>query len=83
MPEPRTPARAVAEWLLAYRADHELTQTQLAARLGLHAPALAAYEQGMGADVSLLALRGFAEGLGVDLNVTLSADRECDVWSCR
>lgn len=82
MPETRTPARAVAEWLRAYRADNELTQVQLAARIGRQQSYVARLEGGT-VDVQLSTLLNMAQALGVEINITMSADGDCDGWSCR
>src|SRR5262245_47841164 len=42
----QAPARALALRLVQYRADHGLTQTELARRLGLKQPAVARLETG-------------------------------------
>jgi transcriptional regulator with XRE-family HTH domain len=65
-------ANAVAIWLCGYRAEHGLTQEQLAARLGMKQAAVARMELGE-VEPKLSTLLRVANALGVPL--TLQVDR--------
>jgi len=61
-------AREIAIRILAYRADHKLTQEELAAKLGVKQPAVARLEAGEHAP-SILMLRRLAEKLGMEFHI--------------
>jgi transcriptional regulator with XRE-family HTH domain len=65
------PARAMANWLIAYRADHGLTQTALARRLGMSQPAVARLEIGEHLPTLPTPLR-LSEVLGLEILVTMT-----------
>ena len=66
-------ADAVSLWLVKYRADHGLSQADLAARTGLSQPAVARLEAG-DIEPRLSTLLRIARALGVDLLVALEAE---------
>lgn len=68
-------ARAVALWLTSYRAEHGLSQTELARRLGMHQPAVARLETGEDAP-KLETLLKLADVLGVELRVALTPPKK-------
>lgn len=61
---------AVALWLVGYRAEHELTQSQLAALVGMPQPQIARLEEGE-VEPRMSTLRRIAKALGVDLRIDL------------
>jgi transcriptional regulator with XRE-family HTH domain len=65
------PPRAVANRLIAYRADHGLTQTGLARRLGMSQPAVARWEIGEHLP-TLSTLMKLSEVLGLEILVTMT-----------
>ena len=65
-------ARAVAIWLCRYRAEHDLTQEQLAARVGMRQAAIGRFEVGE-TEPRLTTLLRLSASLGVPL--TLEIDR--------
>jgi DNA-binding XRE family transcriptional regulator len=65
------PARAVANWLIAYRADHGLTQTALGRVLGMYQPAIARIEMGEHLP-SLQTLFKLSEALGLEISVAMT-----------
>lgn len=65
------PARAVAHWVIAYRAAHDLTQAQLAAQLGMHQPQIARLESGEHVP-DLATLLRLAGGLGLSISVEIT-----------
>lgn len=69
------PARAVANRLVVYRADHNLSQTALGRLLGLSQPAVARLEA---ADhlPSLDTLVRIAERLGIEITVQIAPPRQ-------
>lgn len=67
-------ARAVAVAVARYRADHGLSQTQLAARLGVKQPAVARLEAGE-TNPSLETLLHLAETLGLQFVVDIGPRR--------
>lgn len=72
------PARAVANRLIAYRAEHGLTQTGLARRLGMSQPAVFRLELGEHLP-TLQTLLKLSEVLGLEILVTMTpADRSPD-----
>jgi transcriptional regulator with XRE-family HTH domain len=66
-------ARAVAAMVVAYRADHGLTQRQLAERLGLTQPAVARIESGEH-NPKTETLMLLAGRLGLDLTIRISPE---------
>jgi DNA-binding XRE family transcriptional regulator len=68
-------SRQVALQLTEYRAQHGLTQTELARRLGMKQPAIARLEAG-DHEPSLTTLYRLAEGLGISFHIDISPDRE-------
>lgn len=66
-------ADAVSVWLVAYRAEHGLSQRALAARVGMKQTAVARLEQG-DVEPKLSTLLRLARALGTPLNVHLAAD---------
>lgn len=65
------PARAVANRLIAYRADHGLTQTGLARRLGMSQPAVFRLELGEHLP-TLQTLRKLSEVLGLEILISMA-----------
>lgn len=63
--------RAVALRLIAYRADNDLSQTRLAAMLGMKQPAVARLEAGE-SDPALATLIRISEALGIEFMVDVS-----------
>jgi DNA-binding XRE family transcriptional regulator len=66
-------ARQVALLLVAYRAEHQLTQTALAQKLGMRQPAVARLEAG-DHNPSFRTLIRLAEALGVEFTLHISKD---------
>jgi DNA-binding XRE family transcriptional regulator len=66
-------ARQVALFLVAYRAEHQLTQTALAQKLGMRQPAVARLEAG-DHNPSFRTLIRLAEALGVEFRLHISKD---------
>lgn len=66
-------ARAVATRLVEYRAEHGLTQTQLARQLGMKQPAVARLEAGEHSP-SLETLVRLASVLGFEFHLDVTAD---------
>jgi transcriptional regulator with XRE-family HTH domain len=66
-------ARDVSIWLLGYRRDHDLTQTELAKRLGWKQPVVARLESGEH-EPSLATLRHLVERLGASARIDIHAD---------
>jgi DNA-binding XRE family transcriptional regulator len=66
-------ARQVALFLVAYRAEHRLTQTALAQKLGMRQPAVARLEAG-DHNPSFRTLVRLAERLGVEFRLHISKD---------
>jgi transcriptional regulator with XRE-family HTH domain len=64
-------ARAVALRLVRYRAEHGLTQTQLAERLGMRQPAIARLEDGEHLP-SIAMLYRLARGLGIEIALDIA-----------
>lgn len=69
------PARAVANRLTAYRADHGLTQTALGRLLGVSQPAIARLEAGEHLP-SLQTLLKLAETLNLEIRVAMTPPRQ-------
>ncbi len=65
------PARAVAVQVVAYRAEHNLTQSALARRLGMKQPAIARLETGEHAP-TLETLERLSWGLGVEFHIDIT-----------
>ena len=65
------PARAVAVQVAAYRAEHNLTQSELARRLGMKQPAIARLEAGEHAP-TLETLERLSRGLGVEFHIDIT-----------
>ena len=66
-------ANAVAIKLIEYRADHNLSQTQLARQLGMHQSAIARLEAG-DHEPSLSTVGRLAKGLGIDFQIIITSD---------
>lgn len=66
-------ARTIAIWLCRYRADHGLTQAELAAKAGMKQSAIARLEAGE-TTPALVTVQRLAKALGVDLVLRVSAD---------
>jgi len=66
-------ARAVASRIVAYRAQHGLSQTALARRLGMKQPAIARLEAG-DHNPSLDTLTRLAQGLGMEFHIDVTAE---------
>ena len=64
-------ANAVAIRVIRYRAEHGLSQTQLARNLGMHQPAIARLESG-DHEPSLSTLGRIAKGLGIEFQIDVS-----------
>lgn len=64
-------ADAVSVWLVGYRAEHGLSQRELAARVGMAQTAIARLEQG-DVEPKLSTLLRLARALGTPLNVHLA-----------
>ena len=61
-------AREIALQVVSYRANHKLTQEELAAKLGMKQPAVARLEAGEHAP-SVVVLRRLAEKLGMEFHI--------------
>jgi len=61
-------AREIALQVVSYRANHKLTQEELAAKLGMKQPAVARLEAGEQAP-SVVVLRRLAEKLGMEFHI--------------
>jgi ribosome-binding protein aMBF1 (putative translation factor) len=66
-------AHAVAMRVIAYRVDHQLSQTELARRLQMHQPAIARLEAG-DHEPSLATLGRLAAGLGLEFHIDVTPD---------
>jgi ribosome-binding protein aMBF1 (putative translation factor) len=66
-------ARAVAVRIVEYRAQHGLSQTALARRLGMKQPAIARLEAG-DHNPSLDTLARLAHGLGMEFHIAITPD---------
>ena len=66
-------ARAVATRVIAYRAEHGITQTELARRLGMKQPAVARLEAGEH-NPSLETLARLSSALGIDFHIHVTPD---------
>ena len=66
-------ANAVAIRVIEYRADHDLSQTQLARQLGMHQSAIARLEAG-DHEPSLSTLARLAKGLGTSFGINITPD---------
>jgi transcriptional regulator with XRE-family HTH domain len=66
-------ASDVSIWLLSYRRDHKLTQTELAAMLGWKQPVIARLESGEH-EPSLATLRHLVAQLGASARIDLHSD---------
>ncbi len=67
-------ANAVAIWVIRYRADHDLSQTQLGRKLGMHQSAVARLEAGdHEPSLSTLARLARELGIGFDIRITPEA----------
>ena len=64
-------ANAVALRLIAYRVEHELTQTELARRVGMKQPAIARLEAGEH-EPSLATLVRISRGLGIAFHIDIT-----------
>jgi len=74
--EELAPARAVAAKVIEYRADHALSQRDLALRLGIPQPQVARIEGGEH-DPSLKTLTRLSSALGLEFNIDIApAERE-------
>lgn len=77
--EAQAPARAVALRLVQYRAEHGLTQTELARRLGLKQPAVARMETGEHAPTIRTLLR-IAEALEIEILLDIKPSSKEHSW---
>lgn len=68
-------ARAVAVKIIEYRADHGLSQRQLAAQLGLPQPQVARLENG-DHDPSQKTLARIAGTLGIEITISITAENQ-------
>ncbi|MEJ7816796.1 MAG: helix-turn-helix transcriptional regulator [Rubrobacter sp.] len=66
-------ARAVANHVIAYRAEHSLTQRQLANRLGMKQPAVARLESGEH-EPTLATLARLSRGLGLEFHIDITPE---------
>lgn len=64
-------ANAVAIRIIRYRAEHGLSQTALARRVGMRQPAIARLEAGEH-EPSLATLARLAQGLGIDFSIDIT-----------
>jgi transcriptional regulator with XRE-family HTH domain len=71
-------ANDVAIRVIRYRAEHGLSQTQLARQLGLHQSAIARLEAG-DHEPSLTTLGRLAKGLGVDFHIDITPDGRAEL----
>ena len=76
------PARAVALRLVAYRAEHGLTQTALGRLLGMPQPAVARLESGEHVP-SLETLIRLAEGLDIEFLIDIKPKGKPTCWVSR
>ena len=68
-------ARQIAIWVIRYRADHDLSQTALARRLGMTQSAVSRLEEG-DHEPRLATLRRLSEVLGMRVNLTIEPPSE-------
>ena len=73
------PARAIALRLVAYRADHGLTQTGLGRRLGMPQPTIARLESGDHVP-SLETLVRLSDALEIEFLVDITPRRTLSAW---
>lgn len=73
-------ANAVAIRVIEYRADHGLSQTQLARQLRMHQSAIARLEAG-DHEPSLSTLARLAKGLGIDFHIDISPEGRIELRS--
>ena len=73
-------ANAVAIRVIEYRADHNLSQTQLARQLRMHQSAIARLEAG-DHEPSLSTLARLAKGLGIDFHIDISPEGHIELRS--
>lgn len=66
-------ARAVATWMVTYRAEHGLSQSALARRLGMQQSAIARLEAGDHIP-SLLTLWRLSQGLGIAFHIEVTPE---------
>lgn len=66
-------ARAIAAQLVAYRAEHELSQSALARQLGMHQPAIARLETGEH-NPSFDTLARLSSALGITFKIEITPD---------
>lgn len=65
-------ARAVANEIVKYRGEHNLTQTQLARQLGMQQSAIARLELGEH-EPSITNLSKLSRGLGINFHIVITA----------
>jgi len=73
-------ANDVAIRIISYRAEHGLSQTQLARQLGLHQSAIARLEAG-DHEPSLATLGRLAKGLGIEFHIDITPDGRVELRS--
>jgi DNA-binding XRE family transcriptional regulator len=66
-------ARAVAIQVAAYRADHDLTQSELARQLGMSQPAIARLESGEHTP-TVQTLQRLSRGFGLDFHLDITPE---------
>ncbi len=77
--ERSAPARAVANRLIAYRGEHNLTQTALARKLGVSQPAVARLEIGEHVP-TLPTLIRIAKALGIEILIDIKPSEHAGLW---
>lgn len=68
-------AREIANWVIKYRADHHLSQTALARRLGMTQSAVSRLEEG-DHEPRIATLRKLSEVLGMRLSLSIEPPAE-------
>jgi transcriptional regulator with XRE-family HTH domain len=77
--EAQAPARALANRLIQYRIDHELTQSELARRIGIRQPAVARLEAGEHMPTIRTLLR-IAEALDIEILLDIKPPTRNRSW---
>ena len=77
--ERTAPARAMANRLIAYRVEHDLSQTALARKLGMSQPAVSRLEIGEHVP-TLPTLIRIVKTLGIEILIDIKPREHADLW---